>query len=293
MPRSSAHILYLHKCYYIGPTVEFRCYCESRVTRYGLCHMRIKTAGTFDKTILLIATLLLAFRQASIPNASFWQSHVVGHKYIALVFIAVSGIFGALTPFETLTRRSRAERSITQRRIILSTFGQLLEIGRSIQPPLDVSDMGLHIWKKRRTLRHPTGGELKRVSTYRLGSVPVTRSIRPAKGVGVVGLCWQRDREVGFNVAELVTQLPDKNAFESYVTRNGSEAVMGFSWEDLQRYRHRGAVFASPIRNGRSKFVGCISFDAERGYNELVSTRLWHQLNTLSVVLGEEGFDLV
>lgn len=255
--------------------------------------MRIKTARVSDKVVLLAATLLLALRQDSIPSGTFWQDHVVGHKYIGLVLIAVSGAFGALTPFEALTRRSRAEHAVTQRRIILSAFGQLLEIGRSVQPPLDVSDLGLHIWRKSRTLKHPLAGELKRVSTYRLGSVPATRNMRPAKGMGVVGLCWQRDRETGYNVADLATSLSSKQQFESFVANNGPEAVMGFSWEDFQRYSHRGAVFASPIRNGRSKFIGCISFDAERGYNELASNRLWHQLNTLSVVLGEEGFDFV
>lgn len=255
--------------------------------------MRLKTASTFDKLILLLATLLLALRQASVPSTSFWQKQVVGHQYIELVLIIITGVFGALTPFESLTRRSRSERGVTLRRIILSTFGQLLEIGRSIQPPLDVSDMGLHVWQKRRTLRHPLAGELLRVSTYRLGSVPATRSIHPTKGKGVVGLCWQRDQEVGYNVTELVAQLSDRQQFESYVTINGPEAVMGFSWEEFQRYGHRGAVFASPIRNGRSKFVGCVSFDTERGYNELVSSRLWHELNTLCVVLGEEGFEFV
>jgi hypothetical protein len=255
--------------------------------------MRLKTATTFDKLILLLATLLIALRQASIPSTTFWQRQVVGHQYIGLALLCITGIFGALTPFESLTRRSRAVRGVTLRRMVLSTFGQLLEIGKSIHPPLDVSDMGLHVWRKRRTLRHPFVGELLRISTYRLGSVPATRSIHPTKGKGVVGLCWQQDREVGYNVTDLVAQLPDQQQFESYVTANRSEAVMGFSWEEFQRYSHRGAVFASPIRNGRSKFVGCVSFDAERGYNELVSNRLWHELNTLCVILGEEGFGFV
>lgn len=255
--------------------------------------MRLKAARAFDKSILLVATFLLALRQASIPNSSFWQHKVVGHEYDPLILIGISAIFGVLTPFEALSQRSRSERGVTFRRVILSTFGQLLEMGRPIQPPLDVSDMGLHIWQKRHTFKHPWAGELLRISTYRLGSVPATRHIRPVKGVGVVGLCWQHDREVGYNVADLSVQLSDQQKFESYVASNGLEAVMGFSWDEFHRLRHRGAVFASPIRNGRSKFVGCISFDAERGYNELVSNRLWHELNSLCTILGEEGFEFV
>jgi hypothetical protein len=255
--------------------------------------MRLKTASSVDKIILLLATLLLALRQSSIPSAVFWHKQVVGHQYIEIVLIVITGVFGALTPFEALTRRSRSERAITLRRIMLSTFGQLLEIGRSVQPPLDISDSGLHIWQKHRTYRHPIAGELLRITTYRLGSVPAIRSIRPTKGKGVVGLCWERDQEVGYNVTDLVAQLQDRQQFEAYVTSHGREAVMGFSWDEFQRYSHRGAVFASPIRNGRSKFIGCVSFDAERGYDEIVSNRLWHELNSLCVVFGEEGFEFV
>jgi hypothetical protein len=70
-------------------------------------------------------------------------------------------------------------------------------------------------------------------------------------------------------------------------------AVMGFSWEEFKRLSHRGAVFASPIRNGRSRFVGCISFDASRGYDSLNTSRMWHELNSLCIVLGQDGFENV
>lgn len=68
---------------------------------------------------------------------------------------------------------------------------------------------------------------------------------------------------------------------------------MGFSWEEFRRFRHRGAVFASPVRNGRSTFIGCISFDAAHGYTELDQRRMWHELNTLCIVVGQDGFENV
>ena len=255
--------------------------------------MKLRTARVFDKGLLLIATLLLVSWQYSLPSHSFWHHGVAGHKYVPLILLVVAAIFGALTPFEVFSRRYRTERGVTLRRVILGTFGQLLEIGRTVQPPLDVSDLALHIWQKRRTLRRPFAGELRRLTTYRLGSSPVTRQIRPTKGVGVVGLCWEQDREIGINVAELAVQLSDRQKFDAYVSANGRGAVMNFSWEQFQRYSHRGAVFASPIRNGKSKFIGCVSFDAERGYDELKSNRLWHELNSLCVTLGQEGFEFV
>ena len=255
--------------------------------------MRRKTAQAIDKTIVLLATLLLVSQQYSIPSASFWNHTLLHRRYITLILIAIVGIFGALTPFEAFSRKWNTERGVTFRRQIMTTLGQLVEIGRTIQPPLDVGDLGLHIWQKKHTLKKPLAGELRRVATYRLGSVPATRQIRPTKGHGVVGLCWLQDQEVDFDVAELAVALSDEQKFIAYRESNGANAVMGFSWREFDRLKHRGAVFATPIRNGRSKFIGCVSFDAHHGYHELNTNRMWHELNSLCVLLGQEGFDFV
>ncbi|MFC0039132.1 hypothetical protein [Actinomadura rayongensis] len=129
------------------------------------------------------------------------------------------------------------------------------------------------------------------MATYRLGVSPVTRKLRPARGVGVVGLCWKHDREFGVNVERLVAGLLDEAAFDAYREKEDADAVMGFSWVEFQRYAHRGAVFASPVRNARSRFTGCVSFDVAHGYDDLDVQRVWHVLNSLSFVLGQDGFE--
>ena len=179
------------------------------------------------------------------------------------------------------------------RRHVLTAFGQLIEVCTAITPAIAVSDLGLHIWQRKRNYRHPLRGELARVATYRLGASPATRRIRPTLGVGVVGLCWKLDQEVSVDVAGLARDLSDEDAFTSFRTRAGVDAVMGFSWEEFRRYRHRGAVFASPVRNGRSRFVGCVSFDVSHGYDALDLQRVWHILNSLGFVVGEDGFENV
>jgi hypothetical protein len=256
-------------------------------------HVRLATARTIDRSVILVATLGLAGRQYDLPSRSFWQPFAADHPYTLVVLIAVLGIFGTLTPAEALSRRTRLERAVAMRGQILITFGQLLEIGATVQPRIEVSDLGLHIWRLQRTLRHPWSGELVRLATYRLGSTPQTRTFRPTKGVGVVGLCWERDSEIGFNVEALARRLTNKATFDAYRRDHGPSSVMGFSWEEFDRFRHRGAVFACPVRNGRSNFIGCISFDAAHGYTDLDQLRIWQQLNTLCIVVGQDGFENV
>jgi hypothetical protein len=255
--------------------------------------MRLGTARTIDKGMLLATTLCLAGNQYDLPSKTFWETITNDRPYFMIVLIGLVSVLGGFPPFESLSQRIRIERQVAVRQQILTTFGQLLDIGRAIRPVAEVSDFGLHIWRKQRSLRHPWHGELDRVATYRLGSTPMNRAIRPIRGLGVVGLCWQQDREVGVNVEALAAKLSSEQEFNDYRRRNGAPSVMGFSWQEFQRFSHRGAVFASPVRNGRSAFVGCISFDAERGYDELNCHRMWHELNSLCIVLGQDGFQYV
>jgi hypothetical protein len=255
--------------------------------------MRLTTARTIDKSVILAATLGLVGKQYDVPSESLWRPITEDHPYYLAILIAMVGVFGTLTPVETFSRRTRLERAVAIRKQVLITFGQLLEIGEQVRPHIEISDLGLHVWQKRRTLRHFWKGELIRIATYRLGSTPVTRVIRPTKGVGVVGLCWKLDQEIGVDVESLAKKLVDERTFLSYRDQHGTQSVMGFSWDEFRRYRHRGAVFASPVRNGHSAFIGCISFDAARGYNELNCHRMWHELNSLCIVVGQDGFENV
>jgi hypothetical protein len=249
----------------------------------------LTTARTADRIVLLAATLVLAGKQYAFPSATFWEAIVTDRPFLLVTLIATVGVFGVITPFETLTRGIRLQRQVVLRGQILTAFGQLLDVTSTVQPPLALNDPGLHIWRRQRTLRHPMG-ELVRMATYRLGSTPLTRPLRPTQGVGVVGVCWKLNQEVGRDVEDLAAGLTDEQTFRSYRQQHGPDSVMGFSWAEFQRFKHRGAIFASPIRNGRSIFIGCVSFDATHGYNQLNSSRIWHELNSLCLLLGQDGF---
>ena len=255
--------------------------------------MRLATARWIDRIAVFLATLALAAQQYDLPSRSFWAGIGTKHPYFFVILLVIVGLFGTSMPVETLSRRARQGRAVALRSQILITFGQLLDIGETVRPRIEISDLGLHVWRLQHTLRHPWQGELVRLATYRLGSTPRTRPFRPTKGVGVVGLCWELDSEVGVNVEDLARRLRDTESFIAFVEEYGAQAVMGFSWDEFQRFRHRGAVFASPVRNGRAKFIGCISFDAARGYDELDRHRMWHELNTLCIVIGQDGFENV
>lgn len=241
----------------------------------------------------MVATMGLVGWQYDFPSRSFWAPVAADRPYLLVILIAVVGVVGTLTPAEAFSRRARLERAVALRRQILIAFGRLLDISAAVQPHVETSDLGLHIWQRRRTPRHPLTGELVRLATYRLGATPQTRAFRPTKGVGVVGLCWELNREVGFDVEDLARRLTDEQVFNTYRDEHGAHVVMGFSWDEFRRYRHRGAVFASPVRNGRSAFIGCVSLDAARGYSELHCLEMWHELNFLCIAVGQDGFENV
>ena len=204
---------------------------------------------------------------------------------------AVVGVFGAFAPFSSCAALKQVDRSVTAQTQMLSNFGKLIELGQKLNPALKMSDLGLHVWRVRRSLKHPIKGSLVRVSTYRLGVTPGLRVFRPAIGEGVVGLCWKFDREYSVDVEVLSNSVDNEIRFYEYREANGSDSVMNLSWRQFEEVRHRGAVFASPVRNGRNKFVGCVSVDASRGFTSLDTDELWSELNSVCLRIRQAGFD--
>ncbi|GAB3810431.1 hypothetical protein [Micromonospora zhanjiangensis] len=252
--------------------------------------MRPPTAKLLDRLIVLAATLILTARQYSLPNEQLWIGLVGGRSYILLILLTIIAIFGAFTPFQDLATRRLIDRRSAIRQQVLVHYGQMLKVSQRIRPPLDLADLGLHVWRIRRSFRHPLKGHLKRVATYRLGSAPTTRAFAPPKGVGVVGLCWERNEEVHVDVAAIASACPTEAEYEAFRAREGDAAVMRFPWKEFQRLKHRGAVFASPIRNGHGKFIGCVSVDASHGFTTLDTRAFWREINQVCVLIGHDRF---
>ncbi len=246
-----------------------------------------------DRSFLLLGTLCLAGNAYHVPSAGAWSSLLQGKPYLLPLFLLVVGVFGAFTPFEQWQSRSVSDQNVLMRRRILSSFGKILEIGTGIVPPLETGDLALHVWRKHRSVRHPVSGTLKRVATYRMATSPMNRSFAPPKGVGAVGMCWQRDREVRFDVEKLSEMIETETEFTKHVEDHGAEAVMNLSWPQFENFRHRTALFAVPIRNGRSKFIGCISVDASRGFEILNDRILIEEMSNLSLAIGQDDFQFV
>ncbi|HYS38275.1 MAG TPA: hypothetical protein VEO01_21875 [Pseudonocardiaceae bacterium] len=201
------------------------------------------------------------------------------------------GTFGALGPFEGWSNRTSADRAVAVKRHILATFGRLLEISNAVQPPLATGDLALHIWKRQRTPAHPISGVLKRIASCRMSTYPGNRPFLPMKGVGVVGLCWLGNKEISKDVTGLADELTDQAAYDTYVAAHGLNAVMGLSWREFDNVKHRTALFATPIRNGRGRFVGCISVDASRGFDVLDKRELMEAIGNLALTIGLEDFE--
>ncbi|MGH3718798.1 MAG: hypothetical protein ACRDRI_08150 [Pseudonocardiaceae bacterium] len=252
--------------------------------------MRMGTASTLDKTFVLVGTLCLAGNQYKVPSVEFWQSIMQDRGYFVIVFLGIVGVFGAFAPFSSWAALEQVDRSVTAQTQMLSHFGKLIELGQKVNPALTMNDLGLHVWRVRRSLKHPIKGSLLRVSTYRLGTTPGLRAFRPVIGEGVVGLCWKFDREYSVDVEMLSDSVDNEARFRKYREENGPDSVMNLSWRQFDEVRHRGAVFASPVRNGRNKFVGCVSVDASRGFTSLGTDELWSELNSVCLWIRQAGF---
>lgn len=265
--------------------------CAGNCADQPKADMKRTTARAADKIALSVATLCLAANAYGVPSQISWNSVRHDHPYLLLLLILLVGFFGAFSPFEGWSTRSLADRSVTMKQRILSSFGKILEIAGAVVPPLETGDLALHIWQKKRVLRHPLAGVLVRVASYRMGTYPINRPFAPVRGVGVVGMCWAKNHDVAFDVAPLCERLRDEISFVEYVRERGPESVMNLRWSEFESFRHRTAIFASPIRNGRNRFIGCLSVDASGGFAVLDCRQLKEEIANLALAVGREEFE--
>jgi hypothetical protein len=248
--------------------------------------------GTFaDKTLLVIAGALLAAQQNDVPSEKLWTDLLQGRGYLLVGTIVVVGIVGVLNPFQAIASRGLTDRALALQRHILHALGAIIDLTCfRLNPPLPINDVGLHVWKVRRTFQHPVQGELSRVGTFRLGSTPLTRQVTFTKNKGVVGLCWAQNREVAIDVEALARTIRNEAAFKRQVEKHGADSVMGFDWGDFETVKHRGAVLAAPIRNRRHKFIGCVSVDLSTGFAVLYTPDVLREVQRLCNLISEQSF---
>lgn len=239
--------------------------------------MRQHTGRMLDRSIVLVGSVALLGNKTEIPD--WWSGYLTDHPTVSYGLLIVVGVVGAFTPLESWAARGSEKARPRLQRMLLAGLGDFIELAeRCVRPRVDLSDVGLHTWVVRRTLRHPISGVLRRTGTYRLGGNPLTvGTFAPTKGKGVVGLCWKYNRQRSCDVEALAGILTRPASFEVYRESHGGEAVMNFTWEEFNEVKHRGAVFAAPIRTG-GRFVGCFSVDCRTGYDALVQGGLEEDL---------------
>lgn len=227
--------------------------------------MQLKTGKTVDRSVLAVVAVVLAGNERKVPaGLAKYFDH---HSWQALLLILIAGVVGAFSPFESLARRGQLERRVRLQRELLVKLGALVEKAAFVEPKVASSDPGLHIWRPKRSLRHPSG-QLERVGWFRLGHTPTVVGFDPKRGSGVVGLCWRDNLPKEVDVEPLVTQFNTEAKFNAQLAQD-PDVLMNLSWEQFNRVSHRGAVFAAPIRDARGRFLGCVSVDVSHGFAQL------------------------
>ena len=95
------------------------------------------------------------------------------------------------------------------------------------------------------------------------------------------------------DVTPLADQLDTQKKFDDYRRVNGGDSVLGLSWRQFNDVKHRKAVFATPVRNRRGRFVGCVSVDTEHGYDVLNGWDLVEVISELAQAIGREEFEYI
>ncbi len=254
----------------------------------------MKVGALSDKLLAAGIAAVLTAKEAKTPKSL--ADYLDRHIWLVIVLIIAMALLTVLKPFQSLGARHRVARRIRLQRQILTQLGHLVEKAQAAEPTIPISDPGIHVWRPRLrpafSVTRPLAKRLQRVGFFRLGHHPQVLEFEPLKGEGVVGLCWQDNAPKHYDITALAQVITDRTAFDGHVQAHGPASVMNLSWDQFEKVKHRGAVFATPIRDRRGKFVGCVSGDVSRGYPQLRSD-VPPILDEVAAILTPEEFDLL
>lgn len=236
--------------------------------------MTVRAAQWVDRAVSVFSVVALAASNQNWP-ASLWEVANGVAPWTTVLLAVLASIF-SLSPLTACSDRRRSPLREIERRKLLTSYGSMLEKAATVG--LAISDPALHVWKVERL-------KLKRVVTYRLSEGNQLRRFSPKKGVGVVGLAWRDAEEKHFDVEALARRFDTREKFEIFAARHGDE-VMNLDWAAFTRFKHRGAVFASPVMR-RERVVGVVTFDSSARYSELLAAGIPEELNKLAATLSD------
>lgn len=208
----------------------------------------------------MIATVVVTLFGADFP-AGFWDDRRAWFA-VAVIVLALSGAKSVIGGF--LGRRSMME----ERRIqdaLKTAYVRIVETSG-----IDYRDVGLHAFLLRRDPLRPWRRRLVGVARWRLMSTSPITAIDWMRGKGLIGRCWDMERNVGANLAE---EWGPEELSEDEWSDLADEYRYGFSYDEYVKVQDFGAIVAVPIIDGQSRFVGCVSADAPGETFD----QLWHQ----------------
>jgi hypothetical protein len=234
----------------------------------------------------------------------FWNYPPI--KRIAWLPIGLTisaAFFGTFQPFRVHRENQKQPARAVWDRHLLHTLGNVLLrcqqlTNEKITTPKSRSkvvefywpDLALHVWRVTWVVqpRPPfLVHELLRIRTVRLGSLPALRPVRFYKGKGVVGTSWLRNDEVIVDNESRYGQIDSEDEWN----RLNHQQRDGLSYQEFTLVRDRSAILASPIRDSKGGFIGCVSVDIRQGADLLRDEVLRNQIQQLCIGLGGAYFE--
>jgi hypothetical protein len=253
--------------------------------------------------MVLICSGLVAAHQAH-QFSWFWNYPPIKRiTWLPIGLTTVAALFGTFQPFRIHRENQKQPARAVWDRHLLHTLGNVLlrcqklinEMGKTPKSsskivPFHWPDLALHVWRVTwvAQLRPPfIAHELLRIRTVRLGSLPALRPVRFYRGKGVVGTSWLRNDEVIVDNESRYSQVDSEAEWNklSYQQRDG------LNYREFTLVRDRGAILASPIRDSKGRFIGCVSVDIRHGSELLHDESLRNEIQQLCIGLGGTYFE--
>lgn len=214
--------------------------------------MRVRERiADYVPALAAVVTFALVLRTFEFPSTTAWRP--TGWATLAAAALALLATAGTVV-VNLRGRQAERDRSLYAGCVQIAAL-----VDQACSVPL--ADVGIHVWLVRRRL---AGSVLERGPEFLLREHK--RSGIPfVKGKGVVGRCWQEERDVDLNLERDVHPFAVDEASYGGLP---DDARLGITWNEYQRTKHYQAIWATPLvtqAGRRTRVRGIVSVDITHG----------------------------
>lgn len=196
----------------------------------------------------------VAARSSNLPTEDFWtESQWITTALFWMTVIVL--IYQAIKDRVLIKRLERRKKDEYAQQIAQLLWYLVFQAAGERIP---MTDLAVHVWRPKRHVPSIWHQQLEKVGSFQLHQ-RTSISITWVKGKGVVGQCWEQNRDRWFNLEPIQEAIAAGNLGDL-----PNDQRLGMTDDEIMRGDAYWAIYATPLKDEHGNCFGIVSIDSSK-----------------------------